>query len=52
MIDLASLPGEVIDHLAALRKEAAKYRHQRNGARREADDLRAQVAALRTELGR
>lgn len=50
MIDLRELPGEVIDMLSDLRKEAAKFRHQRNGARREADALRAEVTNLRAEL--
>lgn len=52
MIDIAALPGEVIDHMAALRKEASKYRHQRNGARREAEQLRQQVAELKARLAK
>ncbi|MGB5794537.1 MAG: hypothetical protein WBH51_01950 [Mycolicibacter algericus] len=49
MIDFRDLPDEVLDHMAALRKEAAKFRHQRNGARKETGSLRLTVAHLRAE---
>lgn len=34
-------------HITQLREEAAKYRSQRNAARAEAEQLRAEVAALK-----
>lgn len=45
-IDFEALPTEVFAYVAALRKEAALYRQQRNGARAEAVQLRAELDAL------
>ena len=42
-IDLTELPLEVLDYITRLRKEAAHSRIQRNGARAEADRLRAEL---------
>jgi hypothetical protein len=47
MFDIRELDPELVEFIASLRKEAAKFRHQRNGARAEADQLRAELAALR-----
>lgn len=50
MLDITRLDPALIAHIAELRKEAAKYRHQRRGARAEADRLRESNAGLRHEL--
>jgi chromosome segregation ATPase len=57
--DVRELDDEVVAYIAKLRQEAARARHQRNGARAEADTLREAVgeltrenATLRAELGR
>ena len=47
MIDVESLDPDVVAYIAKLRQEAAHSRIQRNGARREADRLREELAALR-----
>uniref|UniRef100_A0AB39U1U0 Minor tail protein n=1 Tax=Mycolicibacterium phage Alyssa1 TaxID=3240801 RepID=A0AB39U1U0_9CAUD len=44
-IDFAELPVELVDYISQLRKEAQQMRRQRNGARAEADRLRAELAA-------
>lgn len=49
-INMADLPGEVFDYIAQLRKEATQYRIQRNGARKEAEQLRESNARLRLTL--
>lgn len=49
-IDMSELPLEVLTYITQLRKEAAHSRIQRNGARDEADRLRAELSALRAAL--
>lgn len=49
--DFTELPIDVIQYIVGLRKEAQDMRRQRNGARAEADTLRALVADLRAALG-
>lgn len=46
--DFTELPVDVIEYIVGLRKEAQQMRRQRNGARAEADRLRAELEALRT----
>lgn len=41
--DLSTLPLDVVQYIVQLRKEAAHYRHQRDGARQEAERLRAEL---------
>jgi hypothetical protein len=45
MFDIRELDPELVEFITSLRKEASKFRHQRNGARAEADKLRAELAA-------
>jgi hypothetical protein len=47
MIDIRDADPDLVAYVVALRKEAAKYRAQRNGARAEAEALRAELEALR-----
>lgn len=44
------LPQHIWDLIALLRKESRDYRRQRNGARRDADRLRAEVKELKELL--
>jgi hypothetical protein len=44
-IDYEALDPDVLMYIAKLRQEAARYRRQRNGAREEADALRAELKA-------
>jgi len=41
--DFSTLPLDVMQYIVRLRKEAAHYRLQRDGARKEAEELRAQL---------
>ncbi|RFZ47677.1 hypothetical protein DAVIS_00392 [Mycobacterium marinum] len=47
VIDMDELPTEVFEYIVKLRKEAAQFRSQRNSARAEADQLRAELSAGR-----
>ncbi len=46
-MDITEIPTELVGYIAKLRQEAARYRSQRNAARREADSLRAELSALK-----
>ncbi|WP_396909484.1 hypothetical protein [Mycolicibacterium sp.] len=41
--DFTTLPLDVLEYITKLRKEAAHYRIQRDGARKEAEQLRAEL---------
>lgn len=47
MIDLTKLPEEALHYISELRREATQMRWQRDGARDEAEALRAELAALK-----
>lgn len=49
-IDFEALPDEAVTYIAQLRREASGFRLERNGARAEADRLRARVAELESAL--
>jgi len=51
-VDLLKLPPHVFDFIASIRAEAVRYRHERNGARAEAEALRAELERLVHELDR
>jgi hypothetical protein len=46
-IDYEALDPDVLSLIAKLRQEASRFRRQRNGARAEADALRAELAELK-----
>lgn len=49
-IDMTTQPLNVVKYVLELRQEAKRYRLQRDGARREADRLREELAVLRAEI--
>lgn len=52
MLEIDEVPTELVAHIAKLRQDAGRYRRQRNGARKEAEALRAELASVMADSGR
>jgi phage shock protein A len=50
MIDISTLPDEVVEYVVSLRKEAAKHRLERNAARDAVGSLRFTVGSQRADI--